>query len=130
MSEFPRDLPAAAHRAGLRVLVELKGVQKSTADSGPVVSPVLKWVDDLSRLEGRQFFVASRVASELGISVQAVRKYTKNKVLGDGKLPSYRAQFSKKMDEDEGGIIVGLYTQEDIDGLRQFLSTRQVVYKT
>jgi len=111
----------------------LKGL-RSTAEQaiGQNVSPVLKWVAELSRLEGKDFYVASQVATELGISVQAVRKYAKNRVCGEGKVPSYRARFSKKTgpNGEDDGIQINLYTKEDIETLREFLNGRQVVYKT
>lgn len=113
------------------MLGELKGLRAVTENESESrnVSPVLKFVQELSMLEGKQFYVASQVASTLGISVQAVRKYTKNKVCGEGKFPSFKVKFSKKLDE-EGGIDINLYTEEDIQALREFLGKRQVVYKT
>lgn len=96
----------------------------------PSSSPVLVYVRELSQLEGRQFYVASQVATQLGISVQAVRKYTKNKVCGNGVVPTYKVKFSRNKDADnDKGIIINLYTDEDITLLRQFLDSRKVVYR-
>lgn len=108
---------------------------RSTAENGHAtgnISPVLVFVRNLARLEGKTFYVASEVADQLDISVQAVRKYAKNRVCGEGKAPSYKARFGRKVAEngEDAGIEINLYTPEDVEALRAFLTSRQVVYKT
>lgn len=88
------------------------------------MSPVALWVRGLEKKMGQTFFMASEVAEKLGISVQAVRKYAKQQVCGEGKAPSFKARFGPK------GIIVNLYTPEDIASLQEFLDGQMVVYRT
>jgi len=85
---------------------------------------VALWVRGLEQKMGQKFYMASEVADKLGISVQAVRKYAKQQVCGEGKVPSFKGRFGPK------GIIVNLYTPEDLDALQGFLDGQMVVYKT
>lgn len=79
------------------------------------VSPVIAYVRSL----GPEYKVASEVAEEVGVSVQAIRKYAKNP---DLKAPSFVAPFGK--------LRIHLYTREDIKELQDFINGRKQVFKT
>lgn len=122
-SEWPSDLPAAAHQAQRLLLRELKGdVVRSTAEDGMAKqSPVTKWVRKLEKDYGERYYLASEVAAELGVSVQAIRKYAKKQVCGPGVAPSRAVPF--------GDIEINLYTVDDLKALQAYLDTRNVIYK-
>ncbi len=78
-------------------------------------SPVLTYVRSLKG-EGAPYLTASEVATALDISVQAVRKYGK---MADLKAPSYTVPF--------GNIVIHLYTKQDVEEIRHYLSARRKV---
>jgi len=84
------------------------------------LSPVTKWVRELERDHNRKFYLASEAAKVLGVSVQAIRKYAKKQVCGEGVAPSLKVPF--------GDIEINLYTDEDVEALRQYLNGRRVLY--
>lgn len=80
----------------------------------PRESPVMKYVRNL---EGGPYLTAIEVAKEVGVSVQAIRKYAKS---SDLKAPSKYAPF--------GNLKIYLYTQEDVQEIKDYLSGRQQVH--
>ena len=122
-SEWPSDLPAAAHQAKRLLLRELKGnVVRSVADGGIAKqSPVTKLVRELEKDDRTKYYLASEVAAELGVSVQAIRKYAKKQVCGPNIAPSRVVPF--------GDIEINLYTEDDLKALQMYLAKRKVVAK-
>lgn len=82
------------------------------------VSPVTVYVRSLP---GGPFKTAQEVADEVGVSVQAVRKYAKlpKSVL---RAPSHKAPF--------GRLQIYLYDEKDIQEIKDYLSDRRVVVQT
>lgn len=76
------------------------------------VSPVMDFVRSL----GKHYRTTQEVADELGMSPNTIRNFSKNP---DIKAPSYIAPFGK--------TYVRLYTPEDIEELRKYLSHRQPI---
>jgi len=75
-------------------------------------SPVISYVRSLG-----DYKVSSEVAEELGVSIELVRKMARNRVT---QAPSYVAPF--------GETHVNLYTDEDIQALRDHLDSTKKVY--
>lgn len=101
----------------------MKGnVVRSTAEDGAArQSPVTKWVRKLEKDYNERYYLANEVATRLGVSVQAVRKYAKKQVCGPGVAPSRAVPF--------GDIEINLYTEADIEALQKYLDTRKVIYR-
>lgn len=127
------DIAAAAQSAMIDLHKELKGVKPTfqepdktppdpvvqrgtTANRTDRMSPVTTYVRSLP---GGPYFTALEVAQQLGCSVQAIRKYAKNKVT---QAPSYEAPFGK--------LVIYLYTKEDVEALRAYISGRRQVFPT
>lgn len=125
------DIVAAAQSAMLDLHKELKGVKptfkapvEEPVESKSVlrrkersgVSPVTAYVRSLP---GGPYFTALEVAQQLGCSVQAIRKYAKNKVT---QAPSYEAPFGK--------LVIYLYTKEDVQALKDYIGNRRQVFPT
>lgn len=77
------------------------------------ISPVTHYVRSLP---GGPYFTANEVAEQVGCSVQAIRKYAKNEVT---QAPSFEAPFGK--------LTIHLYTEEDVQALKKYISDRQQV---
>lgn len=122
-----RDIHAAAAAELTTLLKEMQGVKpnykeptvpkphvkKPVDPSIPRESPVMKYVRNLA---GGPFFTAIEVANQVGVSVQAVRKYAKNPEL---KAPSHFAPF--------GRLKIYLYTKEDVQEIQDYLAGRNKV---
>lgn len=122
MMKMP-DLIAEAEEARKGLYGDLSGVRSNSdpEPSEPRMSPVTMYVRNLSRQMGKTFYTANEVAIFLGVSVQAIRKYGKNQVCGKDVAPSFRAH--------QGKMTVYLYTEDDVDALRQYLGNRNGVVK-
>lgn len=76
-------------------------------------SPVIEYVRSL----GDDYKTTQEVADELGLAPNTVRKFAKD---ADLKGPSYVAPF--------GRTVVRLYTEADVQELRNYLGQRRKVY--
>jgi len=75
-------------------------------------SPVVDYVRSLG-----PYFIVSEVAEELGVSAGYVRKLSDDRVT---QAPSYVAPF--------GRTHIRLFTEEDVQALREYIDSARVVY--
>ena len=116
-TEFLKELrgvtpnqPGDAFKQGEKILVNKPRKVRDTS-----ISPVTEYVRSLDG----DYKTTQEVADELGVSAQLIRKWSRNP--RPTQAPSFIAPFGK--------IKINLYTPEDIQSLRDYMSNRKQVFR-